>query len=139
MLNQDEKKRLEMKIAALENLTSAEFKIIICQRAWMGIKRKAQYLFKKYHLDKTENRNAVLLLVVEKDKELLVYGDVGVCEETVSDHWLKVRTTVLKAFKNDAYYVGLSSGLEMIADNLSEQFPAPNNNNNEVNNEVIYL
>jgi uncharacterized membrane protein YgcG len=82
ILNQEDIRKLEVKISALETMTSAEFKIIICNHAWLGIKHKASQLFKKYGLDKTQERNAVLLLVVAKDKELLIYGDTGIHEKS---------------------------------------------------------
>ena len=38
-------------MGTLENMTSAEFKIIICKHAWLGIQRKAAKFFKKYGLE----------------------------------------------------------------------------------------
>jgi len=139
ILNQEDIHKLEAKISALETMTSAEFKIIICKQAWLGIKRKAYQLFKKYDLDKTKESNAVLLLIVEKDKELLIYGDTGIHKKSSIDHWPLVRDAILNEFRNRDYYTGLSTGIEMIAANLIEHFPAETNNENEVSNEIIFI
>ena len=139
ILNQEDIHKLEAKISVLETMTSAEFKIIICKQAWLGIKRKASQLFKKYDLDKTKESNAVLLLIVEKDKELLIYGDTGIHKKSSIDHWPSVRDVIIKEFRNNDYYTGLSTGIEMIAANLIEHFPAEMNNENEVSNEIIFI
>jgi len=139
LLNQEDIHKLEAKIAALEVMTSAEFKIIICKHAWMGLKRKAYRLFKKYGLDKTKAKNAVLLLVVEKDKELLIYGDTGIHQVSSTQHWPAVRDAILEEFKSNEYYTGLSTGIEMIATNLIEHFPADSTNIDEVSNAIIFI
>jgi len=138
LLDQEEIRHLEAKIGAMESMTSAEFKIIVCKHAWLGIARKASKLFKQYGLDQTQDRNAVLLLVVEKHKELLIYGDVGIHEKTSTDHWPSVRDAILSEFKKQNHYSGLSTGIEMIASNLMEHFPAGSEQANEVSNEIIF-
>lgn len=123
MFNPTETKKLEAKIAAVEALTSAEFKIIICPHAWMGLKRKARKLFHKHGLDKTNERNAVLILLVEKDREFLIYGDKGIHSKVGEDFWLEVRDHMRTAFKEEGIAAGLSIGLLMLADILAEHFP----------------
>lgn len=139
ILNQEDIHKLEAKISALEKMTSAEFKIIICKHAWLGVKRKAFQLFKKYNLDKTQERNAVLLLIVEKDKELLIYGDTGIHQKSSTQHWPAVRDAILDEFKNNEYYTGISTGLEMIATNLIKHFPVNDTDTNKVSNEIIFI
>mgnify|MGYP000591919367 CR=1 FL=1 len=139
LLTEGETHKLEAKISALEELTSAEFKIIFCQHAWSGIQRKAEKLFKKYGLDKTRERNAVLLLIVEKDRELLIYGDEGIHKKSSTEHWPAVRDAILDDFCSGDYYTGLSTGIEMVAENLMRHFPTDDNNQNEVSNEILFI
>lgn len=139
LLNQEDIKKLEIKICALEKMTSAEFKIIVCKHAWLGIRWKASRLFKKYKLGKTTHRNAVLLLVIEKDKELLIYGDKGIYQNSSTQNWPVISEAILKAFKSDDFYLGLSSGIELIAGNLIKHFPADNNKKNEVSNAILFI
>jgi len=138
LLNETERRKLEAKIGAMENLTSAEFKIVICDRAWIGSKRKAARLFKKYGLDRTTERNAVLLLVLTKDRELVLFGDKGIYQKSTTQHWPAVRNAIIEEFKKDEYYVGLSIGIEMIAENLIQHFPGDNETDREISNEIIY-
>lgn len=139
LLTQNEIHMLETKISVLEKLTSAEFKIIFCQHAWAGIQRKAEKLFKKYGLDKTRERNAVLLLIVEKDRELLIYGDEGIHQKSSTEHWPAVRDAILEGFRSDDFYTGISTGIEMVVENLKQNFPADDNNHSEVSNEILFI
>jgi uncharacterized membrane protein len=139
ILNPEDINKLEAKISALEKLTSAEFKIIFCRHAWLGLNRKASQLFKKYKLDKSQERNTVLILIVEQHKELLIYGDIGIYQRSPTQHWPLARDAILKEFINKEYYIGLSKGIEMIATNLIEHFPADKTNRNEVSNEIIFI
>jgi len=139
LLTQHEIHKLEAKISELESMTSAEFKIIFCQHTWTGIQRKGEKLFNKYGLNKTRERNTVLLLIVEKDRELLIYGDEGINEKSSTEHWPAVRDAILDDFHRGDYYIGLSTGIGMIAENLMRHFPSDDTNNNEVSNEILFV
>lgn len=137
MLDSADVKKLEEKIAALETMTSAEFKVIICAHAWFGLKRKARKLFKKYKLDRTVERNAVLLLIVEKDREFLIYGDEGIHQKVGQGFWLNVKSEMLKPLKQGDIAAGISIGLHMLADILEEHFPYKDDTN-EISNHIIF-
>ena len=138
ILSKEEVQHLEMKIAAAEQLTSAEFKIIIAGHAWFGARKKAIKLFKKYALDKTQARNAVLLLVLEKDRQLLIYGDEGIHKKVGTERWELIRDEVLTEFSKGEYALGLGLGIHLVADSLIEHFPANEHHANEVSNEIIF-
>ena len=137
LLDADEIRKLETKIAAVESMTSAEFKIIVCSHAWFGIKNKARKLFKKYGLDKTPDRNAVLILLVNKDREFLIYGDEGINNKVGEGFWLGIKDAMLEHFKQGNIAAGLSLGLHLLADILVEHFPKKDGAN-ELPNNIIF-
>jgi uncharacterized membrane protein len=137
VLNPEEIKKIETKIAAVESMTSTEFKIIICSHAWMGLKRKAHKLFIKHGLDKTKERNAVLILWVEKDREFLIYGDEGIHSKVGENFWLEVRDQMLVSIKESGIPAGLSMGLHLLADILAEHFPSTEEVD-ELSNKIIF-
>ncbi len=139
LLTQDEIHKLEAKISTLETLTSAEFKIVFCQHAWAGIQHKAEKIFKKYRLDKTRERNTVLLLIAQKDRELLIYGDEGIHQRSSTEHWPAVRDAIINDFRCGDFYTGISTGIEMVAENLMQHFPVTDDNHNEVSNEILFV
>lgn len=138
ILSEEDTQHLEMKIAAAEQLTSAEFKIIIAKHAWFGARKKALKLFRKYKLDKTRERNAVLLLVLEKDRQLLIYADEGIHSKVGVGRWELIRDKVLAEFSKNEYTEGLGLGIHLIADVLIEHYPFTGHHTNEVSNEIIF-
>ena len=137
-LSADELRRIELKIAAAEMLTSAEFKIIIARHSWFGMKKQAIRLFKKYRLHETEKRNAVLVLIVEKDQQLLIYGDEGVHSKVGTAHWEAIRDVMLDHFRQGNYAEGISTGIFLLADTLAEHFPADRDQYKRLSNEIIF-
>lgn len=137
LLTHEEKQRLEQKIAALECLTSAEFKIIITPHAYWGLKRKAARLFKKYQLHKTKDRSAVLVLLVAKDRQFLIYGDEGIHQKVGNSCWHTISQAALAFFKQEKYEAGLATTLHLLADILTEHFPSTGEKANEITNEII--
>jgi len=138
VLSKNEVRKLEAKIAALEKLTSAEIKVIISDRSWFGIRTKAKSLFRKFNLDRTKERNAVLFLVLVKDRQILIYGDTGIHQRVETDGWELICTEVLQKFKQDEYLEGIALGIHLIADSLIQHFPSSQENANEVSNEIIF-
>lgn len=137
LLTHEEKRRLELKIAALECLTSAELKIIIAPHAYWGLKRKAAKLFQKYQLHKTKDRSAVLVLLIEKDRQLLIYGDEGIHQKVGNTCWYTISHAALEFFRNEKYEEGLATTLHLLADILTEHFPFMGEKDNEITNEII--
>lgn len=137
-LTKEEIKRLEQKIAAAESLTSAEFKIIVAPHAWFGFKRKAIKLFKKYQLDKTKERNAVLLMILEKDQQILVYGDSGIHDKLQPLQWQVLIDSVVYEFKTNSPATAIGLGINLITSLLKAHFPATESHNNQVSNEIIF-
>lgn len=137
-LTTDELRRIGLKVAAAEMLTSAEFKIIIAKHAWFGLKNKAIRLFKKYHLHKTEKRNAVLILIVEKDQQLLIFGDTGIHSKVGTTHWEAIRDAMLDHFRQGKHAEGLDLGIFLLADSLAEHFPVDRDQYNRLSNEIIF-
>ncbi len=138
LLDSEEILRLEQKIGAVEALTSAEFRIIITQHAWLGLKRKARKLFHKYRLDDTSGGNSILILLVEKDHQFLIYGDQGIHEKVGDSFWNTVSENMLEFFRAGSFAEGLAVGLQLLADALAEHFPIQERTHNELPNEIIF-
>ncbi|SMF05712.1 Predicted membrane protein [Alteromonadaceae bacterium Bs31] len=138
LLEKEEIERLEKKTAAMERLSSAEFKLVFCKHAWLGIRRKAKQIFKKYRLNETDNRGCVLLLIVEKDREMLIYGDKAVNEKLGEGAWLPIRDAILAEFRQGEFELGLSIGLQMLTDQLAQHFPPLAQAKDEISNEIVF-
>ena len=137
ILSADEIQKIERKITQIESLTSAEFRIVIAKNAWFGIKQKAQRLFKKHGLHNTTERNAVMILLVENDKQILIYGDKAINEKCGQTFWMNACEEMIGQFKQREIANGLIVGLHILCDALVKHFPGVNQKD-EISNEIIF-
>ena len=137
-LTPDEQKQVEEAIAQAELKTSAEICLVIAKHCWGDIKDKAFRLFHKHGLDQTAERNAVMIMIVTTNRELLIFGDKGI-HEKVSDHfWVDVKDAMVNHFKTGNHVQGIIQGVHEVADQLIEHFPRQSDDVNELSNEVIH-
>lgn len=69
---------VEAAIAAAEQHSSAEVRLVIVRHCWGDIRDKVQSFFHQTRLDQTERRIAVLIMRVVGNHESLVYGYRGI-------------------------------------------------------------
>jgi uncharacterized membrane protein len=138
LFTREEESLIEAKIAELENCTSAELKVVIVNYCWGTLIQKAQNLFEKHNLHKTEQRNAVMVLLVVKNRELLIYGDMGINAVLGKGFWVDTKDKMITSFKNGQMLEGITLGLEDIGTQLVEYFPSKNGDINELSNGIIY-
>ena len=137
-LSRDEIDRIEAKIAAVERLTSAELRVVLTRSTWLGIKTKARTVFRKYQLDKTAERNAVLLLIDFRNQEILVYGDEGVDSLVGQDFWNDVRDAMVEEFRGGKLADGISIGIRIVGEKLSLLYPPKSSDVDEISNALIF-
>ncbi len=125
-------------IAAAERKTSAEVKVIVLRYCWTDIRNKAQALFTKHELQVTEDRNAVMILLVLANREFLVYGDKGIHERVEKGFWLTVRDAMQEEFRAGRLPEGLCAGIFQIGEQLAEYFPRVEDDVNELSDEVVH-
>lgn len=138
MLSREELDRLSVKIAAAEQLTSAELRVVLTKSSWFGIKSKAHKLFRKYGLDKTAQRNAAMILVDMRSRELLIYGDDGVHQRVGQMFWNDVRDAMVEELGEGRLADALATGIRLVGERLALLFPAVANDRNEIANDVIF-
>ncbi len=134
----DEQAGIVAAIESAEQATSAEMKLIVLGSCRGDINRTAAELFKKYELDQTAEKNAVLILLVISNREFLIYGDEGIHQHVGQSFWDDVRAAMLEYFQKDAFGAGLQVGIERVGDKLKQYFPYEEGDINEVDNEIIH-
>lgn len=131
-------KTIEKAVTKAEALTSAEIKPVIINYCWGNLHLKARQIFEKYDLHKTQNRNAVMILIVVKNRELLIFGDEGITQKAGLDFWIETKDKMIDFFRKNEFLEGLLYGIDKAGEKLAEFFPVTAENANELSNEVIY-
>ncbi|MHC4881256.1 MAG: TPM domain-containing protein [Planctomycetota bacterium] len=134
----DEQEAIEAAIKSAEQMTSAEIKLIILRHCWQDIKVKAVELFRKYRLYDTQERNAVLVLLVTTNREFLIYGDEGINTKVGQKFWDDVKDQMQSHFSDNSFGIGLQKGIEKIGEKLKNYYPCQLDDNNEIDNGVAY-
>jgi uncharacterized membrane protein len=137
MLSREELDRLAVKIAAAEQLTSAELRVVLTKSTWFGIRSKAHKLFRRYGLHNTAQRNAVMILVDTRSRELLIYGDDAVHQRAGDAFWNDVRDAMLEELRAGRLSEALATGIRLVGEKLALLFPAEGNDRKALANDVI--
>ncbi|GMR24242.1 MAG: hypothetical protein BMS9Abin37_2760 [Acidobacteriota bacterium] len=137
-LSREEKHQVEAAIKKAEQKTSAEIKLVLASHCWGNIWDKAGSVFRKRGLKRTQERNAVLILLVTTNRELLIYGDEGIHQKAGQSLWDDVKEQMLAEFRQDDFVAGLTLGVERIGHKLAEFFPPRADDINEIPDGVVH-
>lgn len=135
-LTEQESQQVAEAIRHVENRTSAEIKVITLRHCWMDIHEKAVRLFKKLRLDRTRDRNCVLILLVLTNREFALLGDKGIHEKVGQGFWEETRDILSQEFRADQFGEGLQKGILRIGEKLAEHFPGKRRGSNEIADEI---
>ena len=132
ILDASERERLAEAVAQAERATSAEIKVAIVRHCWGDIRSKAVRTFGKLGMDRTEARNAVLILVVTAGREFMIYGDVGIHRKVAQEFWDNVRDVMARSFAEGEFGQGVCDAVRLAGGMLAQHFPRQAGDVNEV-------
>ena len=125
-------------IKEAEQCTSAEVKVVLARHCWGSLKRKARKLFGELGLNRTKERNCVLLLLIVSNREFLIYGDQGIHEKVGQSFWDDVCRQMVDAFHREEFADGICQGIRLIGEKLAGYFPHQRDDVDEISNEIVY-
>ena len=122
-----------------ENQTSGEVRVFVESRcSWVDAMDRAKEIFFSLKMDKTEQRNAVLVYVAIKDRQLAVFGDEGIHQKVGNEYWNRVVGEMLASFNTNNYGEGIGNCVIQIGDALKTHFPFNREtDNNEIPDEIV--
>lgn len=123
-----------------EHQTSGEVRVFVESRcSWVDAIDRAAEVFFSLKMEKTEQRNAVLVYVAIHDKQLAVFGDEGIHQKVGDAYWNKVVGEMLSSFNSNNYAEGISNCVIQIGDALKKHFPFNRETDkNELPDEIVF-
>ena len=123
-----------------ENQTSGEVRVFVESRcSWVDAMDRAKEIFFSLKMDKTEQRNAVLVYVAIKDRQLAVFGDEGIHQKVGYEYWNRVVGEMLASFNTNNYGEGIGNCVIQIGDALKTHFPFNRETDkNELPDEIVF-
>ncbi len=135
-------KRISATVAEVELHTSAEIRVSIhderaTAQSGLPIEKVAEEEFFELGMDKTNQRNGILLLVLYTERKFYIHGDIGIHSRVQPETWVDVAETLKSHFAHGHFEEGIHDALKGISKHLVTALPSTGSNTNELSNEVV--
>lgn len=127
-------------IQAAEKQTSGEVRVFVESRCrFVDPVERAAEIFMNLKMDKTDLRNACLVYVAMKDRQLAVFGDEGIHEKVGTSFWTAEVVKMLSLFEKQDYATGIATVVKNIGGALRYHFPYDAaTDKNELPDEIVF-
>ena len=138
--SKEENEMIVKSIRDAEKQTSGEVRVFVESKCrFMDALDRALEIFAKLKMENTAQRNAVLVYVAIKDRQLAVYGDAGIHQKTGDEYWKAAVSNMLSHFNKENYADGIANCVTMIGEALKKHFPYDKDlDKNELPDEIIF-
>jgi uncharacterized membrane protein len=138
--SKEENERIVAAIRNAEQCTSGEVRVFVESRCrFMDPIDRAVEIFSELKMEDTQDRNAVLVYVALKDRQLAIYGDKGINERTGEEYWLMEVGKMITHFNRENYAEGIRNCVIDIGKSLQQHFPYDKvTDKNELPDEIIF-
>lgn len=138
--NTEEKQLITDAIRHAERMTSGEVRVFVESKcSYMDAIDRAAELFLNLQMQKTDDRNAVLIYIAMDDHQLAVFGDEGIHKKVGNEYWSTEVKKMITNFNRENYAQGISEVVEDIGDALTKHFPYNNDTDkNELPDDIVF-
>jgi uncharacterized membrane protein len=116
--------RIKRAISAAERQTSATICVSIAPPFWGSVLALAQKAFVRLKLHQTPERNSVLVFVVPRRRQFVVWGDVGIHTKLAQRDWDSLVFAMAERFEDGDQTGAIEFGVGQIVTLLAVSFPA---------------
>lgn len=139
LFSEEDKKRIVSAVGAAESLTNGEIRVCVVPRASKDIVAHAVHCFSKLGMDKTHERNGVLIMIAERDRKFAIIGDEGIHNKVKQVFWNDMLQILEYNFRQQFYVDGMLEVIMKIGLKLAESYPHTGDHTNELSNDIAYL
>ncbi len=140
LLSEKDKTIIVDAIRASEKKTSGEVRVYVESHCkFVNSLDRAAEVFYSLKMDATENRNAALVYVAVKDKQLAVFADEGIYAKAGAPFWNNAVKEMLLHFNSNNYGEGISYVVKQIGNTLHTHFPYDSDTDkNELPDDIVF-
>jgi len=125
-------------IREAEKMTSGEIRVFVSHKTIEHALRAAQRHFVRLKMDRTGERNAVLIFVAPATCQFAVVGDVGVHTRCGDAFWQELAGEMSGHFRRSDFTRGLVHGIRKAGELLARHFPHSPDDQNELPDDVAH-
>lgn len=139
IFSEKEQQQIVEAVEAAERYTSGEVRVCIEKTCSEAVLDRAANYFHKLGMNKTAQRNGVLIYISTEDHQFAIIGDVGINKRVPKDFWDSTKEAMLGHFKLEDIAGGLCAGIKLAGEQLHTFFPYLDGDVNELPNEISYM
>ena len=125
-------------IRAAEEKTSGEIRVFVQRGTLEGdALPAAQKQFGILGMQKTKERNGVLIFVAPRARKFAVIGDEGVHEKCGEEYWTRLVESMREHFQKEDFNQALLEAIGRTGDLLAQHFPKRDGGPNELPDEIV--
>lgn len=138
--SKEEKEKILAAIKNTELSTSGEVRVFVENHCtFVDAVDRAVEVFYSLKMQETTHRNATLVYVALKDKQLAVFGDEGIYSKTGKNFWNNAVRNMLQYFNKENYADGIADVVKKIGDALAHHFPyEADTDKNELPDDIVF-
>ena len=136
----EEKQNIVDAVRSAEQRTSGEVRVFVESRCrYVNAIDRAVEIFENLQMQNTEQRNATLVYVAIKDRQLAVFGDEGIHQKVGNEYWANEVMKMINAFNRDNIAEGIRQCVLNIGEALALHFPYDRNTDkNELPDDIVF-
>jgi uncharacterized membrane protein len=125
-------------IREAEHKTSGEIRVFISHKPIENPVAAAQAEFMRRSMEKTRERNAVLIFLAPRTRQFAVIGDVGVHAKCGDTFWQELAKSMTGYFLKSEFTQGIIHGVKRAGELLAEHFPRRPDDRNQLPDQVAH-
>jgi uncharacterized membrane protein len=110
-------------IQQAEKKTSGRIRVVVSHKHVETPVAEAQREFLRLGMDKSPQRNGVLIFVAPRAHKFAVIGDKAVHEKCGDEFWQKLAAAMTDYFRKSQFTAGIIHGVQQAGELLAEHFP----------------
>ena len=137
---EEERQSIVDAVRTAEQRTSGEVRVFVESRCrYVNAIDRAVEIFENLQMQRTEMRNATLVYVAIKDRQLAVFGDEGIHQKVGNEYWANEVVKMISAFNRDNIAEGIRQCVLNIGEALATHFPYDRNTDkNELPDDIVF-
>lgn len=135
-----EQQRIVEAIRQCERQTSGEIRVYVeSKNPYMNPLERAAEVFFGLKMEKTDDRNGVLLYLATQHREMALFGDEGICQKVGVDYWNAAVKEMVSSFSQGNLVEGMVNCIAKVGQTLKETFPyQAADDKNELPDDIVF-
>ena len=136
----EEKQHIVEAVQQAERHTSGEVRVFVESKcSYMDALDRAAELFSKMQMQNTAERNAVLVYIAVKDRQLAIFGDEGIHKKVGDEYWNKLVKQMISHFNKENFAEGIRQCVLDVGEALKNHFPYnKDTDKNELPDDIVF-